>query len=385
MLVASIILLFICVLLSMCEIVILNDDIPNEKQVSTIQWLLFTLCICSLFLILKEFNITEFYTSIGLILVYSIVFMTIIYKFPKWLVIKNIDAAKKVLNPFIKLLTSLFSFISWLFKFKVEPPQEQASEEEIRKLINDGSEIEEPQKEFIENIFEFDDTNIEELCTHRSKVIMLYLNESVEQWQKTIHDNRHTFYPVCGEDDDDIVGVLDTRDYFRIDGQINQDVIINKAMDKPFFVSENTKADDCFYEMKKRRNYFAIVLDEYGGMTGIVTLHDIVEELLGEMHEEDEVILNPIQRIDWNQWYIDGTADLEDVQEKLGVPLPIEDYDTFNGYLLSKLGRIPEDGSIFEIVTEDMVVNVKEVKNHLIGQTITQVYKRKENENYEES
>ena len=114
-----------------------------------------------------------------------------------------------------------------------------------------------------------------------------------------------------------------------------------------------------------------MVLDEYGGMTGIVTLHDIIETILGEMHEvDDEIEPEEIDPINENQWRIYGLADLDEVQKKLGVPLPVEEYDTFSGYVLGSYGHIPQDGTKFDIVLGPLDIHVKEIKNHRIGQTI---------------
>lgn len=254
--------------------------------------------------------------------------------------------------------------------------EDHVSEEDIREMIDVGSEsgnIKQTQTEMIKNVFEMDDISIEEICTHRSDVICLYLDETPDQWRTLIHDNRHTFYPVCGEDEDDIRGVLDTRDYFRLNDDTNQDNIINKAMDEPFFEAENTKVDHLFREMTSRKNYFSIVLDEYGGMTGICTLHDIMESLVGEIYEENEMDYEDIQRIDQNQWRIYGSAELEEVEEQLGLNLHDQDNDTFNGYILSQYGHIPEDGSQFEVDLDQILITVKDVKNHRIGQTVVQV------------
>ena len=235
-----------------------------------------------------------------------------------------------------------------------------------------------------DNVFEFDDTSVEEICTHRSEVVCLYLEDDMDQWKQVIHDNRHTFYPICQEDEDDVVGVLDTRDYFRMDAQ-NQDYILAHAVDKPLFVLENTKADDCFMEMKKRKYYFAIVIDEYGGMSGIVTLHDIVETILGEMYEEeDEEEPEEIQKLDQNSFRIYGSASLEDVQKELNIPLPVQDYDTFGGYLLSSYGSVPDDGEQFDIHFDHMDVTVKEMKNHRVMETIVNVIQNEE-ENKDET
>ena len=289
-------------------------------------------------------------------------------------------------KPFMSIakgVQALFTPFTFFLRFEVEKEQEDYSEEDIYEVINSGG-VEPSQKEFIENLFEFDDTPVEEICTHRSEVVCLYLNDDKETWKKTILENRHTLYPVCDEDNDDVVGILDTRDYFRLDS-IEQDNVINKAMDQPFFISQNMKADVLLKEMKIKKVYFAVLLDEYGGMTGIVTLHDIIETLLGEIQEDDDINEpDPIQQIDADQFRIYGQADIEDVEKALGISLENEDCDTFGGYILNHYGQIPDEGSHFKVSLDLMDVYVKEVKNHRIGQTIVQI-KRKEEGNQHES
>ena len=289
-------------------------------------------------------------------------------------------------KPFMSIakgVQALFTPFTFFLRFEVEKEQEDYSEEDIYEVINSGG-VEPSQKEFIENLFEFDDTPVEEICTHRSEVVCLYLNDDKETWKKTILENRHTLYPVCDEDNDDVVGILDTRDYFRLDS-IEQDNVINKAMDQPFFISQNMKADVLLKEMKIKKVYFAVLLDEYGGMTGIVTLHDIIETLLGEIQEDDDIEEpDPIQQIDSDQFRIYGQADIEDVEKALGISLEDENCDTFGGYILNHYGQIPDEGSHFKVSLDLMDVYVKEVKNHRIGQTIVQI-KRKEEGNQHES
>ena len=289
-------------------------------------------------------------------------------------------------KPFMSIakgVQTLFTPFTFFLRFEVEKEQEDYSEEDIYEVINGGG-VEPSQKEFIENLFEFDDTPVEEICTHRSEVVCLYLNDDKETWKQTILENRHTLYPVCDEDNDDVVGILDTRDYFRLDS-IEQDNVINKAMDQPFFISQNMKADVLLKEMKIKKVYFAVLLDEYGGMTGIVTLHDIIETLLGEIQEDDDIEEpDPIQQIDADQFRIYGSADIEDVEKALNISLENEDCDTFGGYILNHYGQIPDEGSHFKVSLDLMDVYVKEVKNHRIGQTIVQI-KRKEEGKQNES
>lgn len=295
----------------------------------------------------------------------------------------HLDKFEKTFMSIAKGIQSLFTPFTFFLRFQVEKEQEDYSEEDIYEVINGGG-VEPSQKEFIENLFEFDDTPVEEICTHRSEVVCLYLNDDKETWKKNILENRHTLYPVCDKDNDDVVGILDTRDYFRLDS-IEQDNVINKAMDQPFFISQNMKADVLLKEMKIKKVYFAVLLDEYGGMTGIVTLHDIIETLLGEIQEDDDINEpDPIQQIDADQFRIYGQADIEDVEKALGISLEDEDCDTFGGYILNHYGQIPDEGSHFKVSLDLMDVYVKEVKNHRIGQTIVQI-KRKEEGNQHES
>ena len=316
-----------------------------------------------------------------LLLVYAYILLSDLL--PRKFANAHLNQFEKSFMSIAKGIQSLCTPFTFFLRFEVEKEQEDYSEEDIYEVINSGG-VEPSQKEFIENLFEFDDTPVEEICTHRSEVVCLYLNDDKETWKKTILENRHTLYPVCDEDNDDVVGILDTRDYFRLDS-IEQDNVINKAMDQPFFISQNMKADVLLKEMKIKKVYFAVLLDEYGGMTGIVTLHDIIETLLGEIQEDDDIEEpDPIQQIDSDQFRIYGQADIEDVEKALGISLEDEDCDTFGGYILNHYGQIPDEGSHFKVSLDLMDVYVKEVKNHRIGQTIVQI-KRKEEGKQNES
>lgn len=368
------------------SIVSTNKEIEDEsyKYQATLKWL--SLCM-EIFgtlmsvIYLQSLIHTPLLYVVVLLLVYAYILLSDLL--PRKFANAHLDKFEKTFMSIAKGIQSLFTPFTFFLRFEVEKEQEDYSEEDIYEVINGGG-VEPSQKEFIENLFEFDDTPVEEICTHRSEVVCLYLNDDKETWKKTILENRHTLYPVCDEDNDDVVGILDTRDYFRLDS-IEQDNVINKAMDQPFFISQNMKADVLLKEMKIKKVYFAVLLDEYGGMTGIVTLHDIIETLLGEIQEDDDIDEpDPIQQIDSDQFRIYGQADIEDVEKALGISLEDEDCDTFGGYILNHYGQIPDEGSHFKVSLDLMDVYVKEVKNHRIGQTIVQI-KRKEEGNQHES
>lgn len=368
------------------SIVSTNKEIEDEsyKYQATLKWL--SLCmevfgIVMSVIYLQPMIHTPLLYVVVLLLVYVYILLSDLL--PRKFANAHSDKFEKTFMFIAKGIQSLFTPFTFFLRFEVEKEQEDYSEEDIYEVINGGG-VEPSQKEFIENLFEFDDTPVEEICTHRSEVVCLYLNDDKETWKKTILENRHTLYPVCDEDNDDVVGILDTRDYFRLDS-IEQDNVINKAMDQPFFISQNMKADVLLKEMKIKKVYFAVLLDEYGGMTGIVTLHDIIETLLGEIQEDDDIEEpDPIQQIDSDQFRIYGQADIEDVEKALGISLEDEDCDTFGGYILNHYGQIPDEGSHFKVSLDLMNVYVKEVKNHRIGQTIVQI-KRKEEGNQHES
>lgn len=368
------------------SIVSTNKEIEDEsyKYQATLKWL--SLCmeifgIVMSVIYLQPMIHTPLLYVVVLLLVYVYILLSDLL--PRKFANAHLDQFEKPFMSIVKGIQSLCTPFTFFLRFEVEKEQEDYSEEDIYEVINSGG-VEPSQKEFIENLFEFDDTPVEEICTHRSEVVCLYLNDDKETWKKTILENRHTLYPVCDEDNDDVVGILDTRDYFRLDS-IEQDNVINKAMDQPFFISQNMKADVLLKEMKIKKVYFAVLLDEYGGMTGIVTLHDIIETLLGEIQEDDDIDEpDPIQQIDADQFRIYGQADIEDVEKALGISLEDEDCDTFGGYILNHYGQIPDEGSHFKVSLDLMDVYVKEVKNHRIGQTIVQI-KRKEEGKQNES
>lgn len=368
------------------SIVSTNKEIEDEsyKYQATLKWL--SLCmeifgIVMSVIYLQPMIHTPLLYVVVLLLVYVYILLSDLL--PRKFANVHLNQFEKPFMSIVKGIQSLCTPFTFFLRFEVEKEQEDYSEEDIYEVINSGG-VEPSQKEFIENLFEFDDTPVEEICTHRSEVVCLYLNDDKETWKKTILENRHTLYPVCDEDNDDVVGILDTRDYFRLDS-IEQDNVINKAMDQPFFISQNMKADVLLKEMKIKKVYFAVLLDEYGGMTGIVTLHDIIETLLGEIQEDDDIEEpDPIQQIDADQFRIYGSADIEDVEKTLGISLEDEDCDTFGGYILNHYGQIPDEDSHFKVSLDLMDVYVKEVKNHRIGQTIVQI-KQKEEGNQHES
>lgn len=275
--------------------------------------------------------------------------------------------------PLVFLLTASTNGILRLLGIDPNAEPEHVTEEEIRMMVDVGSEkgaIDAEEKVLIHNIFEFDNKTADEVMTHRVDVTLLWLEEDDDTWNETIIENRHSHYPVCDDTSDNIVGVLVAKDYFRLRDRSRGSVMQN-AVYPAQFVPESVKTDVLFRNMKTKRNHFAVILDEYGGMSGIVTINDLLEQLVGDL--EDDASAPPelpfIEKLEENIWQISCAAPLDDVMKELGVALPEdveEEFDTFAGLVLSVLGTIPDDGQTPEVDAFGMKIRVTQVSEHRI-------------------
>ena len=189
----------------------------------------------------------------------------------------------------------------------------------------------------------------------------------MEDWKATIHNSRYTLYPICDESTDNIVGILNAKEYFRLEDK-SRDNVMQAAVKSAYFVPEGVKADVLFRNMKRSHNTLAVVLDEYGGVVGIITLNDLVEKLVGDLGDED-IPKNAsflIETIDAKTWKIYGNAPLGEVSKALGVELSCQGYDTFNGLIFSVLGTIPQDGSAVDVEIQGLVIKVTEIRDHQV-------------------
>jgi putative hemolysin len=315
---------------------------------------------------------------------------------PKRIAMKNAERLALAISGLVNIISKVFAPLVWLLTIStngmlrllgIDPhaADDEITEEEIRMMVDEGSEkgaIDPEEKTMIQNVFEFDDKTAREIMTHRTEVSLLWLDESDEQWEKTITESRHTIYPVCNETTDDIVGILNAKYYFRLKDKTRENVLKN-AVKPAYFVPETVKADVLFRNMKKSRQHFAVVLDEFGGMNGIITMSDLLEELVGDLEDDISIPAEPvpIERMDSNTWKILGSAPLDEVSSQLGVILPEEEYDTFGGLVFGMLGYVPEDGSTPELEAFDLSIKIIKIKDHQIEKAI--VY-RMQNEGTDE-
>jgi len=304
---------------------------------------------------------------------------------PKRVAMKKAEQLALIMSSFVYFISKLFAPVVWLLTTStngilqllgLDPQAEDnvITEEEIRMMVYEGSKkgaIDYSENEMIQNIFEFDDKTAEEVMTHRTEVSVLWVDESDEQWEKTITESSHSYYPVCDETTDNVIGVLRTKDYFRIKDKTRANVM-KHAVKPAYFVPETVRTDVLFRNMKKTRNHFAVVLDEHGGMSGIITMYDLLEELVGDLEDDASVPEEPplIERIDSRTWKLQGSTPLKLVAKQLGVTLPVEDYDTFAGFVFGLLGFIPEDGSTPELEAYGLTIKVLEIKDHQLEKAV---------------
>lgn len=279
-----------------------------------------------------------------------------------------ISGIAKLFAPIVWFLTISTNAILRLLGIDPNAEDEEVSEEEIRMMVDVGSEkgaIDQEEKQFIQNVFAFDDLTAGDIATHRTEISLLWLEEGMKEWETTIHNSRHTLYPVCDESVDNVVGILNAKDYFRLADR-NRETVLNEAVKPAYFIPETVKADVLFRNMKHSHNTLAVVLDEYGGMIGIITINDLVEQLVGDLGDEEPTEEKMIEAIDSRTWKIHGDASIEEVSETLGVALQSDDYDTFNGLIFGALGTIPPDGSTVEVNTAGLVIKVTEIRDHQV-------------------
>ena len=301
---------------------------------------------------------------------------------PKSIAKDHPEGFSMTVAPFLSFLIAILTPINFLFMMwkklisKIFKPNDDdtVTEGEVLTLIDEAHEdgsIDEYNKELIENIFEFDDLTAGEIATHRTNITMLSIEDSNEEWDDIISNSRFSRYPVYGESVDDIIGVLDAREYFRLEEK-NREIILSEAVNPAYFVPETVKADVLFRNMKANKEFFAVVLDEYGGVLGVVTLTDLVECLVGDITENEESEQPPelICSLEENKWQIWGTAILTDVEEALGVDLSDEDSDTFSGYVLGLHGSIPDDGTTFTLTTDLLDITIESIKEHKVEKAI---------------
>lgn len=287
-------------------------------------------------------------------------------------VVKPLNFLSVFTSPFVKLLTASTNFFVRLFGVDPHAEEEQVTEEEIRMMIDVGEEkgaIEETEKEMINNIFEFNNKTVSEIMTHRTDIAALPIDSTLEEVINFFNSEKYSRIPVYEDSIDNIIGIMHSKYLLQfLSENSNKEIFsLKDIIRQPYFVPASKRTDELFQELKQSKNHFAVIIDEYGGTAGIVTLEDLIEEIVGNIFDEDDEVEKYIEKIDDNTFVIKGSVGLDEVQEVLDVTLPIDDYETLSGFITGQLGRIPEKGDKSVIEYEELVFKVEEVKEKKVS------------------
>lgn len=317
-----------------------------------------------------------------LILVFTYFFALFSIIIPKIIAQKYAD---KVVLKFIWMLDILsFVLAPYIFIIDIsiklfglfannDEDEKDVSENEILMMVDTGGEegsIDEDEKEMIKNIFDFDDKNAEEIATHRKDIVAVPIDISVEELINIVTSEKFTRIPVYEDDIDNIIGILHIKDFMNAIISNGKDRFnLRDIIMEPFFVPSTKKADDLFEEMQNKKVHMAIVADEYGGTAGLVTMEDLIEEVMGEIQDEyDGEEVPDITEVTESVTRIEGSTPLEDVAEKLDIEMPDEEFDTLGGFLVGQLERIPdEDETDITVEYEGYIFRIDEIEDNRIA------------------
>lgn len=268
---------------------------------------------------------------------------------------------------FVKLLTVSTNMISKIFGVG-EEEEEIVTEEEIKMMIDEGEEkgtIEQEQKELLNNVFAFNDIIVSEVMTPRTDIFAIEIEDDVNELLDKIDEYKYSRIPVYEDNIDNIEGILFIKDILKVVKE-QRHVNIREIMREPYFVPESKEIDKLFRELQKSKQQMAIVIDEYGGTAGLITMEDILEELVGNILDEYDEEEIEYKKIDENTYILLGSSTLYDIKRLFDVEIPEGDYETLSGYLLEKLGRIPEEKEHPVIEDEQLTYKIEEYEDKRI-------------------
>ncbi len=276
-----------------------------------------------------------------------------------------------IASPFISLLTASTNTVVKLLGGNPKETSRKITEEEIMHMVDTGGErgaIRKDERKMIENIFEFDDTTVSRVMTYRTEIVGIPSDSPLDVVLNVISEEGFTRIPVYEGSIDNITGILHAKDLIPVLHENNEKPFQLKNILRPaYFVPESMTADRLFRELKNKKTHIAIVLDEYGGTAGLVTMEDLIEEIMGSIFDEYDVVVEEIRRIDSNTYMLNGQVRLDDLQDYLDIKFPSDSYETLNGFLIAQLGRIPYENENPVIEYEGMVFRIEEVRNRTIS------------------
>lgn len=294
----------------------------------------------------------------------------------------------KVTRPVVKFLALSTNGVLRLIGIDPHADEEVVTEEEIRMMVDVGGEkgvIEDTQIEMINNIFEFDDIDVADIMTHRTDMVCVDEEEPLSEAVKLSIENGFSRIPVYKEDPDNIIGIVYIKDFLKYVGtNLPKTKTVKDMMRPAYYVPETKRCGELFTEMTEKRVQMAVVIDEYGGTAGIVTLEDVLESIVGNIQDEYDQEDEEISIINDTVFEVDGITDIEEVEEHTGKKFPEGDYDTIGGYIISVLGFLPQDGEMNEVQFENVKFTVLNVEERRIGKVKVEILPVEKKEEVEE-
>lgn len=332
--------------------------------------------------------------SISLLNTLSVIFITIIISFftlifgelvPKRIAqqkaegwarksVSIVSALAVFFKPVVALLSFCTNLVLKIFHLKTDGNDEEVTEEDIRLMVDASGEsgtIEEDEKEWIQNVFEFNDIAVDDVMTRDADTLWLQEDSSEEEILSTIRESGFSRFPVYGEDHDDVKGILIAREFLL--NMTNKEKKPFKSLIRaPYLVPDSIHADKLFEDMQANKVHMAIVIDEYGSSAGIITMEDLIEEIVGNIYDEfDSEEEEEIVKLSDNKWSVSGDTLIEDLNKETNLNIPeSEDYDTVGGLVMSTLSTIPEDGKEFDLSVDGVKIHVLKIEDKRIQRVI---------------
>jgi len=286
-------------------------------------------------------------------------------------VIGVLTVVEFLMRPFVKFLTASTNFIIRLMGGNPDEHEEHVTEEEIRMMVDLGEEkgvIDETEKEMIDNIFEFDNTTASEAMTHRKDIVAFDVETTIGNVIEKIQEEQFTRFPIYEEDIDNIIGIIHVKDILRKLRECGEDCFtIRDIMRQTYYVPKSKKIDEVFKEMQKNKVYMSVVIDEYGGTSGIVTIEDLLEEIVGNIFDEyDGEEESEFEQLDLTTYLVDGTVTLSAVAKHFDKKLPDDEYETLCGFIMGHLGIVPDEGTKPEFEFNGLLFKVEDIEEKRI-------------------
>ncbi|MFC4780065.1 hemolysin family protein [Eubacterium multiforme] len=284
--------------------------------------------------------------------------------------VKAIYITSIIAKPFIKILSISASVVLKVIRFNENNDEDSISKEEIQALILEGEAegaIDEDEKDMLNGIFEFNDRLSKEIMTSRKDTYLIDISDDINEYLDDLINFQYSRVPVYEDDIDNVIGILYIKDFFVEARKVGfEKVDIRKILHKPYFVPETKKIKELFKELQVNRNHMAILIDEYGGFSGIVTMEDLIEEVMGDIDDEYDLDGPDVKQIDSNKYLVKGTINIYEFNEEFDSNIEEGDYDTLNGYIITQIGEIPKEDIDVQFTIENLMLKVTKVMDRRI-------------------